>query len=100
MLAEQGPLARVLHAMQDGAHLRADIARRTGLPQDVVDASVEHLVRSGVLQSESLSSACPTGGCAGCGAPTGHGCVSAGQRTPGPVLLTLSPTGGSREARR
>ncbi len=76
--------------MQSGAHLRADIADQTGLAPDVVDAAVDHLLRSGVLSAETLGSGCPAGGCQGCGSPTGHGCSTAETRTPGPVLLTLS----------
>jgi hypothetical protein len=85
----------VLDAARRGTASRADLAARTGLPPDVVDAAVDHLIRTGALHAETLGSACPAGGCAGCGAPTGHGCGDAAARTPGPVLITLGPVGGN-----
>lgn len=77
-----------MDAMTAGATSRASIALRAGLDPDVVDAAVEELTRLGVLRAEDLTTTCPTDGCSGCAAPTGHGCSSPGR---GPVLLSLSP---------
>jgi hypothetical protein len=59
-----GPLVEVLGALAGGATSRADVARRTGLGPDVVDAAVEHLVRTGRVQQAPTS--CPAQGCASC----------------------------------
>lgn len=75
--------------MESGAHRRSDIATMTGLPADVVDAAIEHLLRTGRLRAQTLATGCPTGGCSGCGEPTGTGCQTAATRSPGPVLVTL-----------
>lgn len=82
--------------MQSGAHQRSDVVRETGLPADVVDAAIDHLVRIGRLTAQPLSSGCPAGGCSGCGSPSGHGCSDAAARTPGPVLISIArpPTAG------
>jgi DNA-binding IclR family transcriptional regulator len=62
-----GPLVEVLDALAAGATSRADVARRTGLGPDVVDAAVEHLVRTGRVQQACATTAlCPAGGCGGC----------------------------------
>ncbi|RRD45620.1 hypothetical protein EII42_10855 [Tessaracoccus sp. OH4464_COT-324] len=77
--------------MAQGAGTRMEIAARTGLSGDVVDAALEHLQRMGRIVSEQLSSGCPDEGCGTC--PSGKsdgsaGCGSSGAR--GPVLLRLS----------
>lgn len=69
------PVRAVLDAVTEGANTRAEVARRTGLDPDVADAAVDHLLRIGAIGSPSLKTACPTGGCAGCGAVTGTGCA-------------------------
>ena len=56
----------MLDAFDAGAHSRADVARRTGLRADVVDAAVDHLVRMGRLEAAELTSGCPDGGCGVC----------------------------------
>jgi hypothetical protein len=61
------PLLTVLGAIDAGETTRRGIVRRTGLDPDVVDAAVEHLVRTGRVGSPALRTGCPTGGCGGCG---------------------------------
>lgn len=86
------PLSAVLSAVESGANTVGEIATRTGLRPDVVDAAVEHLRRLGRIGSVSLTSGCPDGGCTGCGSPTGSGChtVGAAGHPQGPVPVTLS----------
>lgn len=89
------PLHAVMAAFEEGATSLHDIALRTSLSPDVVNASVEHLVRIGRLDAKELSMGCPSGGCGSCasGLPDGHaGCGSAGPSTArtGPVLVALS----------
>lgn len=87
-MSDAGPLTRVLEAVEAGAGDRERIVASTGLTRDVVDASLEHLVRIGRLTSESLSLGCPPSGCGGCGAPTGHGCAA--PVSAGPTLVALT----------
>jgi hypothetical protein len=77
------PLSAVLAAVDDGVTTRTAIADRTGLDPDVVDAAVDHLLRLGRVSSLSLKTACPDGGCHGCGSPTGAGCGA------GPVPVSI-----------
>ncbi|MBK9740164.1 MAG: hypothetical protein IPO93_11730 [Actinobacteria bacterium] len=72
------PLSAVLSAVSTGANTVGEIATRTGLSPDVVDAAVEHLRRMGKIGAVSLSSGCPDGGCTGCGSPSGSGCLTIG----------------------
>lgn len=67
-------LSATASAIDRGATTRAEIARRTSLAADVVDAAVDHLLRIGRVATLSLKTSCPSGGCQGCGAPTGTGC--------------------------
>ncbi|MDQ5973640.1 MAG: hypothetical protein QG661_849 [Actinomycetota bacterium] len=83
------PLSATLSAIEQGATTRGAIAQRTGLDPDVVDAAVEHLLRIGKATSPSLKTACPSGGCSGCGSPTGSGCATTA--APGPVAVTIRP---------
>ncbi len=92
--ASGGPLRTVLAAFDSGAVTLADIASRTGLDRDVVEAAVHHLVRTGLLVGRTLSAGCPESGCGSCasGRSDGPGCASsaaATQRT-GSVLVALS----------
>jgi hypothetical protein len=70
------PLRDVLTAIEAGARSRHDVVATTGLPLDVVDASVDHLVRIGRLEARELSSGCPSAGCGSCasGVADGPGC--------------------------
>lgn len=84
------PLADVRASLRNGAVSRRDIAERTGLTRDTVDAVIAHLERSGELHREHLGSSCPGGGCASCGFATaqGHACTTSAK---GPVALVLGP---------
>ncbi len=89
-----GPLRAVLAAFEAGATSTADVAERTGLTRDVVEAAIDHLVRMGRLSAQELSSGCPSGGCGGCASGEGDspGCGSAGPSAArsGPVLVGIS----------
>ena len=75
MTATQGPLIAVLNAFSQGASTRDAARRMSGLPDDVVDAAVDHLVRTGRLALLPLASGCLAGGCGGCPiAEAGNGC--------------------------
>ncbi len=50
------PLRSVLTAFEDGARSRTDVASRTGLRRDVVDAAIDHPLRIGRLDPCALSS--------------------------------------------
>ncbi len=95
-----GPLRRVLDALHAGAATRVELERHTGLSPELVDAAIEHLVRSGRVRREQLGGGCPEAGCGGCpSARTGAdgagqagpaGCGSGARITSrGPVALTL-----------
>jgi hypothetical protein len=90
------PLRAVLDAFAAGATSLTDVARRTGLDRDVVDAAVDHLVRMGRLSAGTLSTGCPDGGCGSCasGEDGEAACGSTGPSAArqGPVLVTLSLT--------
>ncbi len=88
------PLRSVLSAFGDGATSRAEIGARTGLPADLVDAAIEHLVRIGRLDAREMSTGCPGGGCSSCasGVDGTPGC-GASEPSParrGPVLVQLT----------
>jgi hypothetical protein len=87
-----GPLQQVLEQITVGAPTVAEITRRTGLRPAIVHAAIDHLVRTGRIDSTELSLGCPTGGCGGCPA-AGNGCSipPTGQRgrRPGLVSITL-----------
>ena len=88
-----GPLHLVLAEITAGTPTLSEIARRTGLSDDVVHAAVDHLVRAGRLMSTELSLGCPPGGCGTC--PSSNGCSlpKATDRRPGLVSLTLTGRG-------
>jgi len=62
-----GPLVAVLAELTAGTPTLDDVARRTGLARDVVEAAVAQLVRMGRVAASTLSSTCPDDGCGGCG---------------------------------
>jgi hypothetical protein len=68
------PVSLVLDASRRGATTRSQLAARTGLDPLVVDASVDHLLRLGLLASPVLQSGCAAGGCHGCA--VAQGCTS------------------------
>ncbi len=80
--ATGGPLSLVLAEVRAGTPTVAGIALRSGLDESVVRAAVDHLVRSGRIESRELSIGCPPSGC-GLPAPVPG-------RRPGLVTLTLS----------
>jgi hypothetical protein len=85
------PLRAVLDELTAGAPTLDEVARRTGLGRDVVEAAVDHLVRLGRVSSSTLSTGCADVGCGGCGASSS--CPSVGMPAPGgrrPVLVALS----------
>ncbi|HEY3408765.1 MAG TPA: FeoC-like transcriptional regulator [Propionicimonas sp.] len=89
-----GPLTTVLAEMQAGAPTVAEIVRRSGLEDSVVRAAVDHLVRSGRVESRELSMGCPASGCGGCASATDDGAPGCGLPSPVPGrragLVTLS----------
>jgi len=87
------PLRQVLDAVEAGATTRGVVADRTGLDPDVVDGAVDHLLRLGRIATPTLRTACPDGGCAGCGTVTGAGCSP--PAASGPVAVTVHTTSAS-----
>lgn len=91
-----GPLSTVLAQMHAGAPTVAEIVRRSGLEDSVVRAAVDHLVRSGRVESRELSMGCPASGCGGCASATDDGAPGCGLPSPVPgrraglVTLTLT----------
>jgi hypothetical protein len=86
-----GPLHLVLAEIAAGTPTLTEVARRTGLTDDVVHAAIDHLVRAGRITSTALSLGCPTGGCGTC--PSSAGCSrppAQGARRPGLVSLSLA----------
>lgn len=91
----RGPLSQVLAAVEAGTPTVAEIARRSGLDEAVVHAAIDHLVRSGRIESRELSIGCPPSGCGGCASAGPDGAPGCGRpapvagRRPGLVTLTL-----------
>lgn len=90
-----GPLGQVLAALDAGAHSLAEVSGRTGLSRDVVDASVDHLVRVGRLEARTLTTGCPDAGCGSCASGCTDGSAGCGAAGPGrprsdPTLVTIS----------
>ena len=89
------PLNAVLQAFTEGASSLDEIALRTSLARDVVQASVEHLTRMGRIEAKELSMGCPSGGCGGCASGHSDGTAGCGAPEPsaerrGPVLVQLT----------
>lgn len=76
-----GPLTSVLEQVEAGTPTLVEIARRTGLSEEVARAAVDHLLRSGRLAADQVPIGCPPGGCGGCAVA-----ASCSQ----PVMLSLS----------
>ncbi len=66
-------LTGVLDAFHDGVRSPEDVARRTGIRRDLVEAAIDHLVETGKLVAEPLASGCPPDVCGGCALAT-RGC--------------------------
>ena len=60
------PLTAVLQAVQSGARTLAEIGVQTGLSLSMVEASVDHLIRTKRINVRYLQSACPAGVCSSC----------------------------------
>jgi hypothetical protein len=88
----------VLAALDGGAGDLGEVTARTGLDRELVTAAVAHLIRSGHLHAEQLSTGCPATGCSGCGSYTAPGLVRSGgcagdtasSDGRGPVLITIN----------
>ena len=89
------PLVAVLDAFGRGASSIDEIAVRTGMPRDVVVASVDHLRRMGRIEAREMVAGCPGGGCGSCAFAHGDGTPGCGASASsperrGPVLVQLS----------
>ncbi|ODU04140.1 MAG: hypothetical protein ABS81_11480 [Pseudonocardia sp. SCN 72-86] len=88
------PLRSVLAAFDAGARSRAELAERSGLSADLVDAAVEHLVRVGRISADPLATSCSGGSCSSCAAADeqlgAHSCTADSSRGGRPVLVQLS----------
>jgi hypothetical protein len=89
-------LSLVLAEIEAGRSTLVEMARHSGLDEAVVRGAVDHLVRSGRLESRELAIGCPPSGCGGCAMASpdktpgcGASAPSAGRR---PALVTLSLT--------
>ncbi len=71
--AVRGPLSAVLDQVEAGTPTVAEMVRNTGLPEDVLRAGLDHLVRTGRLATQELPIGCPPSGCGGCAAVGGCG---------------------------
>jgi len=76
-----GPLSQVADAFAHNKRSVPEIVRATSLNRDVVQACVEHLVSTGRLRLEVLSSGCPLGACGSCAAGSSCGHAAARPRT-------------------
>ena len=92
----KGPLSIVLAELEAGTPTVAEMVRHSGLDESVLRAAVDHLVRSGRVESRELSMGCPDTGCGGCAAASDDGAPDCGLPSPVPgrraglVTLTLS----------
>lgn len=91
----RAPLTEVLAAIAGGARSLAVVSERTGLGRDIVDAAVDHLVRTGHLEARTLGPGCPESGCGSCASGAVDGSPGCGATGPSParsgaVLVTLS----------
>lgn len=84
------PLRAVLDQFRAGAGSLDEVARRSGLRRDLVDAAVDHLVRTGHLRAEALTAGCPDGGCGSCPSAGDRSACATGTAPAGPVLVALS----------
>ena len=96
-----GPLSTVLAELEAGTPTITEMVRRSGLDESVLRAAVDHLVRSGRVESRELSMGCPESGCGGCASASDSGAPDSGSpgcalsapvpgRRAGLVTLTLS----------
>ena len=91
-----GPLSSVLAELEAGTPTIAEMVRRSGLEESVLRAAVDHLVRTGRVESRELSMGCPESGCGGCASASEAGTPGCGLGAPVPgrraglVTLTLT----------
>jgi hypothetical protein len=91
-----GPLSTVLAELEAGTPTITEMVRRSGLDESVLRAAVDHLVRSGRVESKELSMGCPESGCGGCASASDSGAPGCGLGAPVPgrraglVTLTLT----------
>lgn len=91
-----GPLSTVLAELQAGTPTITEMVRRSGLDESVLRAAIDHLVRTGRVESRELSMGCPESGCGGCASASDAGTPGCGLGAPVPgrraglVTLTLS----------
>lgn len=86
-MAAANPLSALLAQVADGVPTVVEMARNTGLSDDVVRSGLAHLVRTGRLLETELPIGCPPSGCGGCAAS--GSCGVAGLAT-GPRVVSLS----------
>lgn len=90
------PLRVVLRELSAGAVTTADVARRTGLPIDVVRGAADQLLRAGLVGSVPLTTRCPFGECGSCSAAaTGCATTRAGKPPIGRQPVAKQPVTGS-----
>ena len=84
------PVAAVRDAIAGGTTSRVGIAQATGLEPGTVDLIMDHLLATGELVKEMLSSCAASGGggCGGCEAASS--CAAPPTAGRGPVLLKLT----------
>ncbi|MGV8909522.1 MAG: hypothetical protein ACOH1Y_11110 [Propionicimonas sp.] len=91
-----GPLSTVLAELEAGTPTIAEMVRSSGLTESVLRAAVDHLVRSGRVESRELSMGCSESGCGGCASASDDGTPGCGLGAPVPgrraglVTLTLT----------
>lgn len=71
-----GPLQAVWSAVARGVTTRVELRRSLDFPDDVIDAALDHLVRSGQVAIQPLAVGLPTGNCGGCPLATRKVCQS------------------------
>ncbi len=91
-----GPLSVVLAELHAGTPTITEMVRRSGLDESVLRAAIDHLVRTGRVESRELSMGCPESGCGGCASASDAGTPGCGLGAPVPgrraglVTLTLT----------
>ena len=69
------PLRAVLSAVSAGATTREELRRKVSYPDDVIDAALDHLIRTGRVATQPLTMGCVSTSCGGC--PVAAKCSSA-----------------------
>jgi hypothetical protein len=66
----------VFDAVTAGATTRAAVRRKVDFPNDVVDAVLDHLIRTGRVFAQPPTLDCASTSCGGCPLATGERCQS------------------------